>query len=182
MPCRAAFDRLTEYASLLLQHGDRDIYSTPREEIAIQLEAGEAAELKAVMGNLPEELKTYGSIAEQSFAEQPATGQQAPADPEVDMFGEPEPQPQAATAVSDAAVDPEHTVSVPANQQADDASCSVDGPEGPQTHSNFTFDESTGTWFNADLGYYYDASHGLYGDAASGHWYSYRDGAYQLVY
>lgn len=50
--CRAEFDRLTEYSSLLLQHGDYNIHSTPREAIAAAVEAAEAAELQAVMGVL----------------------------------------------------------------------------------------------------------------------------------
>ena len=50
--CRDAFDRLTEYSSLLLQHGDYNIHSTKREQIAAETDAGEAAQLQAVMGVL----------------------------------------------------------------------------------------------------------------------------------
>lgn len=50
--CRDAFDRLTEYSSLLLQHGDYNIHSTRREQIAAETDAGEAAQLQAVMGVL----------------------------------------------------------------------------------------------------------------------------------
>ncbi|DBA91809.1 TPA: hypothetical protein ACH3X1_003396 [Trebouxia sp. C0004] len=49
---RDAFDRLTEYSSLLLQHGDYNIHSTKREQIAAETDAGEAAQLQAVMGVL----------------------------------------------------------------------------------------------------------------------------------
>jgi len=50
--CRDAFDRLTEYSSLLLQHGDYNIHSTKREQIAAETDAGEAAQLQAIMGVL----------------------------------------------------------------------------------------------------------------------------------
>ena len=50
--CREAFDRLTEYSSLLLQHGDYSIHSTPREQLVAQTDAAEAAQLQAVMGVL----------------------------------------------------------------------------------------------------------------------------------
>lgn len=49
---REAFDRLTEYSSLLLQHGDYNIHSTSREKIVIDIDAAEAAQLQAVMGVL----------------------------------------------------------------------------------------------------------------------------------
>ena len=50
--CREAFDRLTEYSSLLLQHGDYGIHSTPREQLAAQTDEAMAAQLQAVMGVL----------------------------------------------------------------------------------------------------------------------------------
>ena len=50
--CREAFDRLTEYSSLLLQHGDYSIHSTPREQLIAQTDAAMAAQLQAVMGVL----------------------------------------------------------------------------------------------------------------------------------
>lgn len=50
--CREAFDRLTEYSSLLLQHGDYNIHSTPREQIVAETDTAEAAQLQAVMGVL----------------------------------------------------------------------------------------------------------------------------------
>ena len=50
--CREAFDRLTEYSSLLLQHGDYGIHSTPREQLVAQTETAMAAQLQAVMGVL----------------------------------------------------------------------------------------------------------------------------------
>lgn len=50
--CREAFDRLTEYSSLLLQHGDYNIHGTRREQVAAETDAAEAAQLQAVMGVL----------------------------------------------------------------------------------------------------------------------------------
>ena len=50
--CRDAFDRLTEYSSLLLQHGDYSVHSTPREQLVEDTDAAEAAQLQAVMGVL----------------------------------------------------------------------------------------------------------------------------------
>ena len=50
--CREVFDRLTEYSSLLLQHGDYSIHSTSREELVAQTDAAMAAQLQAVMGVL----------------------------------------------------------------------------------------------------------------------------------
>lgn len=172
--CRAQFDRLTEYSSLLLQHGENNIYSTPREQLAAQLEISEAAELQAVMGILSTAEQPIA--ANQAATDGPVTAQQAPVDPDEDMFAASEPQPAPASAVQDGS-----TANQPPVTQNSEAQAATHG-QTFSTDSNFTFDENTGTWFNADMGYYYDASQGLYGDAASGHWYSYRDGAYQLVY
>lgn len=172
--CRAQFDRLTEYSSLLLQHGENNIYSTPREQLAAQLETSEAAELQAVMGILSTAEQPIA--ANQAGTEGPVAAQQAPVDPDEDMFAASEPQPAPASTAQDGSTADQPSVAQDNKEQA-----ATDG-ENVHADSNFTFDENTGTWFNADMGYYYDASQGLYGDAASGHWYSYRDGAYQLVY
>ena len=179
LPCRAAFDRLTEYSSLLLQHGDYDIHSTPREQIASQLDAGEAAELQAVMGILS---TAEQPTEDQSEDEQPAADQPPPTGPEENMFGETETHDQVAASSSVGAAGQTSAAAAQANQQTshEQPSSSV-SHEQPSAQGQFTFDESNGTWFNADLGYYYDAAQELYGDAASGHWYSYKDGAYQLV-
>lgn len=179
MICRAEFDRLTEYSSLLLQHGDNDIYSTTPEEMAVQLEADEAAELQAVMGILS---TAEQPIIDQAVAEELAAGQQAPVDPDEDIFGSTEPQPQPAMVVTDPAGTQSSAGQHTDQQVTSDASSSAVQVGVPSADSSFTFDQDSGTWFNADMGYYYDAAQGLYGDAASGHWYSYRDGAYQLVY
>ena len=177
--CRATFDRLTEYSSLLLQHGDYDVHSTPREQIASQLEAGEAAELQAVMGVLSTEEQP---TEDQSEDERPAADQPPPADPEENMFGDTETCDQQAPLSSDDAVGATSGAAVQADQQTShEQPSSSMSHEEPHAQGHFTFDESNGTWFNADLGYYYDAAQELYGDAASGHWYSYKDGAYQLV-
>ena len=245
--CREAFDRLTEYSSLLLQHGDYNIHSTPREQIAAETDAAEAAQLQAVMGVLSTacpstasqnqiQIHDMGSVSTVSDADGVALGrvdaageratastaglasadgmeldapfiakladsgiteaaalaaaaeQSGPADPDEDIFGaakdatphEPAMDTAHANGVDSALANGDH------NQQAEPSSAGpfTDNVNVSSSHDvggGFLYDESSGTWYNANLGYYYDASRGLYGDASSGQWYSYKDGAYQLV-
>ncbi len=47
--------------------------------------------------------------------------------------------------------------------------------------AGFEFDQSSGLYYNTNLGCYFDAQKQLYGDASSGQWYSFEDGAYKLA-
>ena len=251
--CREAFDRLTEYSSLLLQHGDYGIHSTPREQLLAETDAAMAAQLQAVMGVLStsctssasdasaqtsdmgnrtatlggsaplfasqgaaampgseEEHASHGMNIDaaassaamlagtsitQEAAHEAAAEQPLPADPDEDIFGNAEAQQQHLLIV--------HGLSAQAlNQSGDEkeapsdarqrdnlqnevaiavSTSSLPASQGTGSASGFVYDDSSGTWFNAELGYFYDTTQDLYGDAASGKWYSYVDGMYQLV-
>ncbi|KAL3150641.1 hypothetical protein ABBQ32_000442 [Trebouxia sp. C0010 RCD-2024] len=258
---REAFDRLTEYSSLLLQHGDYNIHSTPREKLVAQTDAAEAAQLQAVMGVLStsctstasdtsaqtSDLETHSAtfsgsapmfasraashkpgampgrneqeasdsmdvdfavpsaaeLAASSATEAAADAAEhaVPADPDEDIFGGAEPQQQQFPDVHGSPKQAGNqesgeaaALSVAADQvgQADTdmglhksgtvSSASTSAlPSSQSINSGFVYDDSSGTWYNAELGYFYDATQGLYGDASSGTWYSYVDGKYQLV-
>lgn len=261
--CRDAFDRLTEYSSLLLQHGDYNIHSTKREQIAAETDAGEAAQLQAIMGVLttactstasqqssqtdaikpmssalhltpaalepvqltairatpsieeravpstsgledsdgmdvdaPSVAELAGSGAAEAAAEAAAAEQAVPADPDEDIFGAPNAAPmqaaaatqqqlpfqesQAPVAKSDSS-DHDQQGGAAASATSESSAFGKNVSNTQDTGSGFLYDAASGTWYNADLGYYYDATQGLYGDATSGQWYSFKDGAYQLV-
>ncbi|DBA93162.1 TPA: hypothetical protein ACH3X2_003471 [Trebouxia sp. C0005] len=260
--CRDAFERLTEYSSLLLQHGDYNIHSTKREQIAAETDAGEAAQLQAVMGVLttactttasqessqtnaikpmsnalqltsaaaepvqitairatpsiverampstsgleisdgmdvdaPSVAELAGSGAAEAAAEAAAAEQAVPADPDEDIFEALKAAPVQAAAATQRQLPFQEAQAPVAKSDSSDhdqggaAACAI--PESSafggsvsdtqDTGSGFLYDAASGTWYNADLGYYYDATQGLYGDATSGHWYSFKDGIYQLV-
>lgn len=136
-----------------------------------------------------------GSNVTQDAANDAAVEQPLPADPDEDIFGGAEARQQHLPIV--------HGSTIQAlNQDGDEAEASSGARQGDKLQdemaiavstssmpastgtgsaSGFVYDDSSGTWFNADLGYFYDTTQDLYGDAASGKWYSYVDGMYQLV-
>ncbi len=59
----------------------------------------------------------------------------------------------------------------------------AEGPmEEPPPMEGFELDSASGFFYNSLLGAFFDPKRQLFGDAATGHWYSLRDGEYQLVH
>ena len=53
--------------------------------------------------------------------------------------------------------------------------------DGSTDMKGFEFSESSGMYYNSDLGCYYDPKQQLYRDASSGRWYRFENGGYLEV-
>ncbi|CAD7697017.1 unnamed protein product [Ostreobium quekettii] len=195
---RAAFDKMTEYASLLLLHGDYNVYSQHKEEMERELQAkgvGRSSTGKDAGGASVE--ATPGA-RHRSMPPDPTltNGAAAPpkaADSDVDMFGEDDASPSGPQEGAPSAGGPgaERQVASAEGGQSSEAPTRVPVPfgvlgedeamKGEGGYAGYAYDPSSGYYYNSDAGCYYDPGTGLLGDSGSGLWYRYVDGEYRLA-
>ncbi|WCJ23178.1 CD2-binding protein-related [Euphorbia peplus] len=177
------FDKLTEDANKLLEHGEYNVYHDKQEVFKREAEGYE--KLALVRGkdislsiDLSSDVTNLGASSSilsnsgmgVSNSNAPAADTSNNDDDGFDMFGD----------------DDDNMVAKPSSDSSNLASGSNSSgvtqssseslhiiPGSGDLQDDYVYDETSGYYYSSNSGYYYDASTGLYCYAASGQWYSY---------
>ncbi|GMH34432.1 hypothetical protein BSKO_02266 [Bryopsis sp. KO-2023] len=183
---RLAFDKLTEYSSLLMAYGECNIYNLTKERMLEDIQKEMAESQQDENGQ---------QLDQPSELDQKQLSPTGPTD-DIDTLAKESlhgvaAEPNALPASNELTQETDNKMDASCNEDSDSGTTgphetqpqeTAAGQDGQTSNlEGYVFDSDSGKYYNSEKGYYYDPSTELYGNASTGVWYKLVNGAFEAV-